>query len=154
MNNNLSPHQFTPAIQHGEQLPMFMTPHEIGGMLAADYDGHMHEVPKRMRGIYAHQAARDAGRGYSPEPSKLDHISEQVKQAGGVETPVRVKHIQQTNVASLYDGHHRAVAAMEQDKLIPVEHYFDHHAAMHDIRKDNRDTCDTCGKVPTEYWKG
>jgi len=145
--DNLSRRQFTPAIAHGQQLPMFMTPNEIGGMLSADYDTHVRDVPERMRSAQEHQARGG--------PIKMDRIAKEVRDAGGVERPVRVKHIPESGIAALYDGHHRAVAAMGQDKLIPVEHYFDHHAAMHDIHKDNGDRCWQCDdKVPTEYWKG
>lgn len=134
----LNRQQFTPAVGHGEQLPMFMTPHEIGGMMSADFGGHVRDVPERMRSAYAHQARKESYRGTILGPSKLDQISDQVKAEGGVHTPVRVMHLA-SGTASLYDGHHRSVAAMEQDKLVPVEHYFDHKTVMHDIRRDNGD---------------
>lgn len=130
--------QFTPAVGHGEQLPMFMTPHEIGGMLSADFGGHMRDVPQRMRSAYAHQARKESDRGNELGPSKQDVISDQVKAEGGIHTPVRVVHLP-SGTASLYDGHHRSSAALEQNKLVPVEHYFDHHSAIRDIRRDNGD---------------
>lgn len=139
--------QFTPAIEHGQQLPMFMTPHEIAGMHSSEYGGRMEDVPKRMRDSYEHHAERDRRYGFEPAPSKLDRLSQQVKDAGGIESPVRVAHLA-SGVSSLYDGHHRAVTALEQNKLVPVDHYFNHHDIMHDINHANADVCYTCGKVP------
>jgi hypothetical protein len=137
---HLSPRQFPkyqPAIEPGQQLPMFMTPHEIGGMMAADFDGHMRDVPKQMRNAYAHQAEKVALHGHTPGPSKLDRVSEQVEAEGGIHTPVKVTHLP-SGVASLYDGHHRSVTALEHgSRLVPVEHYFDHQSAMDAIVRDN-----------------
>jgi hypothetical protein len=137
--SNLSPHQFPeyqPAIEHGQQLPMFMTPHEIGGMMAADFGGHMRDVPEQMRSAYAHQAEKVALHGHTPGPSKLDRVSEQVHAEGGIHTPVKVVHLP-SGVASLYDGHHRSVTALESNRLVPVEHFFDHKTAMDAIVRDN-----------------
>lgn len=134
----LNRQQFTKAVGPGEQLPMFMTPHEIGGMMSADFGGHVRDVPERMRSAYAHQARKESYRGTVLGPSKLDQISDQVKADGGIHTPVRVRHLE-SGIASLYDGHHRSVTALEQNHLVPVDHYFNHHEVMHDIRRDNGD---------------
>jgi hypothetical protein len=115
---------------------MFMTPREIGGMMSADFGGHVSDVPERMRGAYAHQAEKESFRGHDVGPSKLDRISDQVKAAGGVHTPVKVMNLP-SGTSSLYDGHHRAVAAMEGNHLVPVDHYFDHKTVMRAIRRDN-----------------
>ena len=138
-SDHLSTFQFPdyqPAIGHGEQLPMFMTPKEIGGMMSADFGGHMRDVPERMRSSYQHSADTEALRGHTVGRSKLDRISDEVKAEGGVHTPVKVSHLE-SGVAMFSDGHHRAVSAMEQNKLLPVEHYFDHKSVMHAIRRDN-----------------
>lgn len=146
---HLSPSQFQPEYTNlhkaGVQLPMFMTPHEIGGMMSADHFVNVRHMPEHLRSAQEHKARGG--------PIKMDAIANQVRESGGVEKPVRVVHIH-TGVSSLYDGNNRTAAALDQNKLVPVDHYFDHHAAMHDINKDNQDTCYTCGKVPTEYWKG
>lgn len=151
-SDNLSPSQFQPEYTNlhkpGVQLPMFMTPHEIGGMMSADHDVNVRHMPARLRSSQEH-AARKYGDG---EPVHMDDIANQVRASGGVEKPVRVIHLP-SGVSSLYDGNNRTAAALDQNKLVPVDHYFDHHAVMHDIKKDNQDVCYTCGKVPTEYWK-
>lgn len=149
-SDHISKRQFTPAIVHGEQLPMFMTPHEIGGMLSADYGTHVRDVPQRMREQYEHYQERDRLHGHEPGRHKLDRVSEQINQDQGIHSPVRVIHLE-SGTASLYDGHHRAATALEHgDRLVPVDHYFNHHEIMHDIKHANQDVCYTCGKVPTE----
>ena len=153
-SDNLSMAQFNPERTNlhkaGVQLPMFLTPHEIGGMLSGDYSVNVRHMPEHLRSKQEHQARKYGDDG----PIKMDQIANEVRESGGIEKPVRVIH-HETGVSSLYDGNHRAAAAMDQNKLIPVEHYFDHHAVMHDIKKDNADPCWQCGdKVPTEYWKG
>ncbi len=137
-SDHLSPNQFPdyqPAIQHGEQLPMFMTPHEIGGMMSGDYGGHMHEVPQRMRDNYEHQKRQLGLMGHTPGSSNLDLREAEIKEHGGIHTPVKVMHLK-SGVASLYDGHHRSVVAMENNHLVPVTHYFDHKTAMADVKRD------------------
>lgn len=115
---------------------MFMTPHEIGGMMSADFPGHMRDVPEQMRGTYAHEAEKVSRQGHVPGPSKLDRISEQIHSEGGIHTPVKVTHLP-SGVASLYDGHHRSVVALDTNRLVPVEHYFDHQSASDAIVRDN-----------------
>lgn len=134
--DHLSPNQFARAIGPGEQLPMFMTPHEISGMMSADYGGQMHEVPQRMRDAYAHQAEKEALHGHTVGPSKLDRLSAQVQADGGIHTPARIVHLP-SGVASLYNGHHRGVVAIEQNRLLPVDHYFDHKSGMAAVHRDN-----------------
>jgi hypothetical protein len=135
---HLSPHQFPgyqPAIGKGEQLPMFMTPHEIGNMMSADYGGHVRDVPERMRSRYAHEKQQDELRGHTPGQSTLDLREAEIKEHGGIHTPVKVVHLA-SGIAALYDGHHRSVVAMENNHLVPVTHYFDHKTAMVDVRRD------------------
>jgi hypothetical protein len=134
-SDNLNSQQFTPAVGHGEQLPMFMTPHEIGGMMSGDFGGHVHEVPELMRAQYAHEKRKVELRGHTPGRSTLDHWEAQIKEHGGIHTPVKVMHLA-SGIASLYDGHHRSVVALENDHLVPVTHYFDHKTAMADIKRD------------------
>lgn len=149
-SEHLNVRQFADAIKPGEQLPMFMTPHEIGGMISSDFGTRMDEVPKRMRGSYEHQQEKERVRGHVPMPHKLDEVTEQVNKDQGIHTPVRVVHLP-SGVAGLYDGHHRAATAIEHgDRLVPVEHYFTSHEITHDIKHANQDECYTCGKVPTE----
>jgi hypothetical protein len=136
---HLSPQQFPeyhPAIGHGEQLPMFMTPHEIGGMLSADFGGHMRDVPERMRSSYEHQQDKERLRGFDPGQHRLDRLSDQIQEQGGIHTPARIMHLP-SGVASLYDGHHRSVVALEQNRLVPVEHFFDHKTVMAAIKRGN-----------------
>lgn len=150
-SDHLNDSQFQPEYTNlhkaGVQLPMFMTPHEIGGMMSADYSVNVRHVPERMRSAYAHQARKESYRGTELGPSKQDRIANQVRESGGIEKPVRVLHLE-SGVSSLYDGNHRASAALEQNKLVPVEHFFDHHEVMHEINRDNGDVCFRCGVVP------
>jgi hypothetical protein len=150
-SEHLSPSQFTPEYTNlhkpGVQLPMFMTPHEIGGMMSADYGVNMRHVPERMHAEYEHARSRDEARGHTWGQSKPERIANQVRESGGIEKPVRVLHLE-SGVSSLYDGNHRAAAALEQNKLVPVDHFFDHHEVMHEINRDNGDVCWRCGVVP------
>src|SRR5882672_5181710 len=113
-SDHLSPMQFTPAVGKGEQLPMFMTPHEIGGMLSPDYLGQVKDVGEAMRGQYSHMAATDALHGNSRGTSPLDLVHQEVKEQGGINKPVKVMHLP-SGVAALYDGHHRSVVALESN---------------------------------------
>jgi hypothetical protein len=136
-SDNLSPRQFT-------QLPMFMTPDEVSGLRSADYDMRpMHEVGQVMRDRYDHEQRRDAARGYAWSGSPLDHMAKQVESDGGIHTPARVVHLP-TGYTALYDGHHRAVTALEQNRLLPVTHYTDHDTARDEIYAEN----------DAKYWAG
>lgn len=149
-SDNLSRPQFAKAIKPGEQLPMFMTPHEIGGMMSGDYGGyHMHEVPQQMRQSYEHQQEKERLRGHTVFPHKLDDVTQAVNDAGGIHSPVRVVHLP-SGTAGLYDGHHRAVTALEHgNRLVPVEHYFSSDEVLHDIKHQNGAWCAHCETTPT-----
>jgi hypothetical protein len=128
-SDNLSPKQFT-------QLPMFMTPDEVRGLRSADYDMRpMHEVPQAMRDRYDHARERDAARGNRWAGTPLDHMATQVGDDGGIHTPARVVHLP-SGFTALYDGNHRAVTAMETNRLLPVEHYSNSTDALADMRKE------------------
>ena len=138
-SDHLSPNQFPgyqPAVKQGEQLPMFMTPHEIGGMLSPDYLSQVKDVPETMRSQYTHMAETDALHGNIRGTSPLDRVHREVKEQGGINKPVKVMHLP-SGVAALYDGHHRSVVALESNRLVPVEHFFDHKTAMDASLRDN-----------------
>lgn len=117
-----------------EQLQMLMTPKEIGDVRSGDYGFvPMRQVPGEMRRMYQHQSEKNAMRGIHSDSTHLDRVQESIGKRG-FEESVKVVHSQTLpGMKSLYDGHHRAVTAMEQNRLLPVLHYDNHKQAVDDI---------------------
>lgn len=138
-SDNLSQHQFTPAVVQGKQLPMFMTPHEVSHLHSIDYDmRRMHEVPEVMRSVEGHQQEKDALRG-NIGSTALQRTAAETEKRGGIQRPAMIVHLP-TGHTVLYDGHHRAVVSMESNRLLPVEHFTSHHEAI--AQKDAQDHAD------------
>jgi hypothetical protein len=108
-NPNISPRQFT-------QLPMYMTPQEVGKLNSGDHFGYsMDEAYPRVRAMAEHYASQH---GYSG--NHLDDLKERVDAAGGIERPIEIDHRGPT--PTVINGHHRATIANETGRLIPVRH--------------------------------
>lgn len=123
--SNLNPQQFG-------QLPMFMTPHEIGQVPAGDWDLRpMSEAAGVLREQSQHHAERSAmrwGSDPSTATSHLDHLKADVEQDGGIQEPAEITHPaegQRQFPPHLTDGHHRATVALETNRLLPVTHVLD-----------------------------
>ena len=123
MSSPLSSTQFGAP---GTQLPMFLTPEETAGLHANDFPGHSVSENRAMmdkedaNGMdYRHKAFRGSA-GY------LDAVKNLVEEEGGIHTPVQAilpnpNEVYGRERASLSDGHHRAVVAMETKRLLPVD---------------------------------
>jgi ParB-like chromosome segregation protein Spo0J len=121
-------HEFTQG-----QLPLFMTAEEVGRLHSADFDMRpMSDVPDRLRSAYAHRAETLKGRGITMLETPVDRMGESVAEHG-IKDPAKVVHLP-TGYTALYDGHHRAIVAMEKGMLLPVQHYTDSAEAVRDIR--------------------
>ena len=117
------------------QLPMYMTPEEI---LFLDANDHNREVPmptiveqiKEGTGIY--YRAPDAGMYRNSSVARtsgeyLDQLAKSAEEEGGIDTPVYIGVGQPDETGdilppSVLDGTHRAVLALETDRLVPVEY--------------------------------
>lgn len=131
MNRNLN------ARQHGTQLPMFMSPEELGQQNSVDYPGYNVEEARPVA-EYSHR-----GRRYRGAPSMAHYMSAMgdfLHQTGGVESPVTVLNYKGVDVPEekqrtpygrqtemspyLIQGHHRVWSELENnsDRLVPVEH--------------------------------
>lgn len=112
--SNLSP-QFA-------QLPMFMTPHEIGSLESGDWPGHpVSEARGHIESVKSHDWHTSETAFGGPKPY-LNHLKSSISESEGVMAPVKVRH-NPYMPPRLVDGHHRAVVAMETNRLVPVEHH-------------------------------
>lgn len=136
MNPNISESQFGP----GKQLPMFMTPHEVASLRTNDFPEQRVQSNRQnmnrswgMMGTgvddYRHINAGGATK-------YIANLERDVNSEGGIKTPARVhlgdhprtprsQRVDRTD-ATLTDGNHRAVVAMETNRLVPVHYVSDY----------------------------
>ena len=133
-----------------KQLPMFLTPHEVADMHGSDFDAAIKHTKAHMEESYAGSVmdAKWAAKQYdgsidpvgysdalrdSLHSGEFDHggptgYIEHLKASGPIHTPVsasisvtrQVGGKAYTTPDTITDGHHRAVAAMETGRLLPV----------------------------------
>ncbi len=119
------------------QLPMFLTPHEVAGLHGGDYDVPIRDTKAAMQRDWDEADEHDRldpdyyHTGVSAHGGPAAYI-EHLKASGPIHTPVSVsvsvtRHVNgkdYTTPDSLVDGHHRAVAAVESNQLLPA-HFYD-----------------------------
>ena len=104
---------------------MFLTPEETASMHANDFPGHSVSENREMmdkedaKGMDYRHKHHGGAAGY------LDAVKSLVEEEGGIHTPVvgilpNPGEVYGRPRASLSDGHHRAVIAMETKRLLPV----------------------------------
>lgn len=133
-----------------QQLAMFLTPHEVANLRAGDFGDTPVSDGSSMRRRMAIRHMREEGgspyRGDLPGVGPyVDRIKESVAKSGGINEPIHIWHGPQG--PTLLDGHHRAVVAMETDRLVPAVH--------HD--GERTDAADSAFLGPTaekEIWSG
>lgn len=121
-----------------EQLQMLATPDEIRGWHSNDFrHDTMADVPRIMRDPDENESASTRAynaAAYGPyvtESEYLDSMRGHVDRQGGISRPVVLGH--RNGYPTLLDGHHRAVVALESNRLLPVVHdapysnYLDEH---------------------------
>lgn len=103
-----------------QQLAMFATPEEIAGMHSGDYHKPVGQVTSQdMRDAHGVSEYRE---GSSSHASYMNLLKTDIAKNGGIEHPVHV-HNDGTGRQTLMDGHHRARAAMQTGRLVPVVHH-------------------------------
>ena len=112
----------TLSSQQFSQLPMFMTPHEIGSLESGDFGGPVSESRKHIEAVKNKGDWHTSETAFGGPKPYLEHLKASISESEGVMAPVKVRH-NPYMPARLTDGHHRAVVAMETNRLVPVEHH-------------------------------
>ncbi len=130
MSNPLSEAQFGP----GSQLPLLMTPEEVGNLTSGDF------WPEKVKNTYGNML-RDEHNYEDPDyrhvdaggtDEYLDGLQQSIEENKGIEEPafVGLPHPAYKDEwgnnrldrpsTTLLDGHHRSVIAMRTNRLLPV----------------------------------
>jgi hypothetical protein len=111
-----------------QQLAMFMTPKELGNLRAGDNRSKkVSQSRSIMDDLIAQGEYKDSPSGYRDGSRSPDHyldaLAVDVEKKGGVAEPLHVWHPTNGDPSTLVDGHHRAVVAMNSNRLVPVIHH-------------------------------
>jgi hypothetical protein len=116
------------------QLPMFVTPHEVSQMKSHDFGGiPMSEVAPKMdersvretAGGHEYREDLDTGKLFYSAKDYLHHIKNTADAEGGIKNAIHA-----TPSGTLVDGNHRAVVAMQTNRLMPVYWHNDVKSAL------------------------
>lgn len=119
-----------------KQLPMFMTPAELGSMASGDFGGervrNVRPLMDRENDPTAHPSIQHRGR---PDAATyLGEMRQAVERQGGIGNPVDA-WIDHEGHDWLVDGTHRAQVAMATGRLVPVNwhHQWNKQEAYHSV---------------------
>jgi hypothetical protein len=102
---------------------MFMTPQEVGSLESGDWPGESVAGSRDRMEAKRHPVDWHTSEHAFGGPAKyLAHLTDSINQSEGIVSPIRVRH-NPYMPPRLQDGHHRAVVAMETNRLVPVEHH-------------------------------
>ena len=105
-----------------KQLPMFLTPHELGDMHAGDFGGtavrDVRPLMDKENDPHLHPSIQHRGRASAKE--YLAGMRQAVDKQGGISNPVEA-WIDHGGENWLVDGTHRAQVALDRGGLVPVQ---------------------------------
>lgn len=108
MNDNLSPHQFTPE--------------QVGALRANDFPGSIGDQAARSRfrqSALQGDTVRPSHQRAGDPLAHLDQFTEKVRQDGKITEPIDVVEHDWGDHYSIKDGHHRALAAQAAGLPLP-----------------------------------
>lgn len=93
---------------------MFLTPEDIRGMQANDTGGPMEDW------FYHTEKVNDDPRHPDGDPGPyIEAMLRHIESRAGIEEPVTARS-SRTGPSKILDGHHRAMIAMDTNRLVPV----------------------------------
>lgn len=138
---HLSQHQFGPGpvlgpedvLPVGKTLPMWVTPAEMRGINSGDHRGITVGQAYPLIANRRYGVENRAARGADSAAEHIQNLTASADRHGGFDSPVLVgiDHKLDEDPLSgvtntrpvLLDGHHRAAAAIQSNRLLPVEYH-------------------------------
>lgn len=101
--------------QFGNQLPMFLAPHEIAQMRSHDTMGFLGDWREDTKDMLDPRHDEETG----DASEYMNKMRSQIESQGGITKPVHAIR-GDGRQPLLIDGHHRAVTGMETNRMVPV----------------------------------